>query len=137
MKKVIRYRSGYKYQLAEKYEAQTKIMPKVPIDTKFVALTRGGMLTARSGYAWDGTSGPVPDTDENMRASLEHDALYQLMRRGLLPRSNRRAADRLFRETCRKDGVPRIVANVYYAVLRKLGSPAADPSNQKEVHEAP
>lgn len=134
---MIKYRSGYKYQLAEGYEAQTNIKPKVPIGTQFISLTRGGLLSVYSGYAWDGTSGPVPDTDENLRASLEHDALYQLMRLGDLPLSNRRKADRRFRETCKEDGVPRIVASVYYSVLRKLGSPAADPRNQKEVHEAP
>ncbi len=82
--KRIAYRSGYKYQLAKAYSIGINIKPGKDIKTKFIKLDRTGKLTIVGGYAWDGPSGPVVDTKENMRASLVHDALYQLMRNGKL-----------------------------------------------------
>ncbi len=35
-----------------------------------------GVLTIRSGYAWDGPGGPAMDTPAAMYGSLSHDALY-------------------------------------------------------------
>ncbi len=48
-------------------------------------------------YAWDGPSGPTFDTPTNMRASLFHDALCQLINDGLLDKKYRRYADELLR----------------------------------------
>ena len=78
-KKRISYRSGYKYQLAKNYVQQIKIKPAADItEPDFIKLTKDGTLTVKKGYAWDGPSGPVPDTKENLRASLVHDALYHM-----------------------------------------------------------
>ena len=76
----IRYRSDYKYQLASEYRIKIPILPAEDIGTEFIDLDTSGELTVKNAYAWDGPSGPVIDTPENMRASLVHDALYQLMR---------------------------------------------------------
>jgi len=135
----IRYRSGYKYQLAEDYHIATTIKPKADIDTQFLALTLDGQLTVKSGYAWDGTSGPVIDTPQNLRASLVHDAFYQLMRERLLtPRKNYKdKTDKLFKHLCKDDGVPSAVAQVYYEALKQLGNPSTDPKHAKKIHQAP
>ncbi len=134
----IEYRSGYKYQLAEDYHIKTSIKPKTNIDTQFIALDKQGNLVVKSGYAWDGTSGPVIDTDNNLRASLIHDALYQLMRkRKISAKEHKDRADRLFRKICKKDGVLSPVAQAYYEVLKKLGKPSTDPKNAKEIKRAP
>ena len=137
--KHIFYRAGYRYQLAEDYVIQTRLKPKQAIDTQFIDLTLEGLLTVKKDYAWDGTSGPVIDTKENHRASLVHDALYQLMRQRLLsPRKNYKdKADKLFRSLCKKDGVPSAVAQIYYQSLKKLGNPSTDPKNAKPVLQAP
>lgn len=136
--KYIKYRSGYKYQLAENYHIQISIKPKADIDAQFIALDTKGYLTVKSGYAWDGTSGPVIDTDNNLRASLVHDALYQLMRKKNLSRKEHKdKADKLFRKMCKEDGVPSAVAHIYYEALKKLGKPATDPKNAKKVKRAP
>ena len=63
-KNFIRYRSDYKYQLAEGYEVNISIKPKSDIKTDFIALDTAGNLWAKKGYAWDGPSGPVKDTRE-------------------------------------------------------------------------
>ena len=58
------------------------IKPAVDISTDWISLSKEGILSIRSGYAWDGPSGPTIDTKNTMRGSLVHDALYQLMREG-------------------------------------------------------
>jgi hypothetical protein len=137
-KNFIRYRSDYKYQLAEGYEVSISIKPKSDIKTDFIALDAVGNFLVKKGYAWDGPSGPVKDTRENMRASLVHDALYQLMRnKKLSARTHRKAADKLFKEMCKDDGVSNLVASTYYKALRKFGKPAASPQNKKKISRAP
>ncbi len=134
----IRYRADYKYQLANDYSISISIKPKSSIDTDFISLDVHGKLLVKKGYAWDGPSGPVIDTDENMRASLVHDALYQLMRnKYLVTRTHRKAADQLFKDICKEDGISNIRASIYYKALRKFGKPAASPQNKKTVHRAP
>lgn len=134
----IEYMSGYKYQLAKDYKIATSIKPQKDIDTQFIALDKQGNLTVKSGYAWDGTSGPVVDTEHNLRASLVHDAFYQLMRRKHLEASKHKdKADKLFRKMCKEDGVPSTVAQVYYEALKLLGKPASDPSHAKKIKRAP
>lgn len=134
----IRYRSEYKYQLANPYQIDIPILPSDDILTDYIELDSGGELTVKKGYAWDGPSGPVIDTKENMRASLVHDALYQLMRHEKLKtRAHRKTADKLFRDICKQDGVSRIRANIYYQALRKYGKPAASPENKKKIRRAP
>jgi hypothetical protein len=132
----IRYRSEYKHQLASAYQVAIPI--EADIDTEYIQLDEAGELTVKNGYAWDGPSGPVVDTSENMRASLIHDALYQLMRVGKLSsRSHRKTADELFRDMCKEDGVSSFTANIYYEALRKFGKPSASPENKRKIHRAP
>jgi len=134
----IRYRSDYKYQLAEGYEIDIPILPNRDIKTDYISLDIAGTLLIKKGYAWDGPSGPVIDTPENMRASLVHDALYQLMRsKELSHRNCRRTADELFRDLCKQDGVSTYRANIWYRALREFGKPAASPAGKKQVRRAP
>ena len=134
----IEYRSGYKYQLASDYSIKTNIKPKKEVDEKFIKLDKKGELTVVEGYAWDGPSGPVVDTKENMRASLVHDALYQLMRhKHLKAKEHKDKADKLFKKICIEDGVPPATAKIYYLGLKIGGKPASDPKNKKKVHRAP
>jgi len=134
----ISYRSGYKHQLAKPYSLSISIKPKQDIDTEFIKLDKAGKLTIVKGYAWDGASGPVKDEKENMRASLVHDALYQLIRnRKLSKTAHRNKADKLFEKICIEDGVSRALARVYYLGLKVLGEPFADPKKKKKVHRAP
>jgi hypothetical protein len=134
----IRYRGDYKYQLASEYRIKVTILPAVAIATDFLDLDVDGELKVKNGYAWDGPSGPVIDTKENLRASLVHDALYQLMRlEKLNSRTYRKTADKIFRNICKQDGVPSITANIYYKALRKFGKPATSPEGKKRIRRAP
>ncbi len=134
----IRYRSDYKYQLASEYKIRISIRPSTDIATDFIDLDTQGNLIVKNAYAWDGPSGPVWDTPENLRASLVHDALYQLMRlEELKSRTHRKAADEEFKRICKKDGVSKYWASVWFKGLRKLGGPAASPKNKRKIQRAP
>ena len=134
----IRYRSGYKYQLAEDYEIFLELYPEKDIETLFISLKTDGRLTIWKGYAWDGPSGPVIDTPNAMRGSLVHDALYQLMRgKYLSTRIHRQAADTIFKEICIQDGMSVARARIHFLGLQVGGKAAASPKNKKKVHTAP
>ena len=99
----------YKYRLLKGRCRSTSIIPKEDIDTEFIKLDRMGNLYIKKGYAWDGATGAI-DTPSIIHASLPHDAFCQLANMGLLPKSSRKKADKLFRKMCRTDGMwwPRV-----------------------------
>lgn len=134
---MIRYKEGYKYQLAEEYRVATSITPERQIFTPWIDLTPEGLLTIRKGYAWDGPSGPAIDTKNFMRGSLVHDALYQLLREQHLKPKWRQHADRELQRICREDGMWALRAWWVYQGVRFGGGPAADPANDSPILEAP
>ena len=101
----IKYIDGYKHQLYETYSVKLRNNPLVVYDGEYLSLDINGILTIKKGYAWDGASGPTWDTKNCKRASLVHDALYQLMREEVLPRKYRKSADYLFYKHLREDGM--------------------------------
>ena len=134
----IAYTKGYKYQLAEDYEIALPTMHgHGRINEKYLRLTNLGNLLIREGYAWDGASGPVIDSSSNMRGSLVHDALYQLLRLDRLDPEYRDGADKIFRDLCIEDGISSWRAYAWYYGLFIGGKPAADPSNKKDILTAP
>ncbi|MBU2571898.1 MAG: hypothetical protein KJ725_18085 [Gammaproteobacteria bacterium] len=135
----IGYRSGYKYQLKQDYRLPNiGIAPNQAIDIQFIQLDASGNLLIRSGYAWDGASGPAIDTKNIMRGSLVHDALYQLMRYGLLSMAaHRDPVDRLLQRICIEDGMNKLRARWVYEAVKRFGKPAAEPSKNHPVIWAP
>ena len=133
----IKYRKGYKYQLAEQYQVGVGIFLKRAIVTDFIELGTNGVITIKAGYAWDGPSGPTVDTKSFMRGSLVHDALYQLMRMGLLPQAYREPADKLLRQHCREDGMYGWRVWYVFKSVRKFAAAAAKTKNAKKVYIAP
>lgn len=135
--KYIKYCDGYKYQLVECYEQQTMILPATAIQAPLITLGTDGRLLIKKSYAWDGASGPTFDTQNSMRASLVHDALYQLMREGLLSLVCRPDVDRLFYELCVEDGMWRWRARLWYWAVKHFALSAAAPENDRKVITAP
>lgn len=135
---MIKYREGYKYQLAEDYQVLISIRPREFILTEYIRLDVDGTLSIKEGYAWDGPSGPAIDTKNFMRGSLVHDALYQLMREKHLDHDTwRDEADAELRKICLEDGMSSARAWWVYQGVRFGGGPAADPAHDKPVLEAP
>lgn len=133
----IRYRRGYKYQLAEDYGMLTTVRYVAEIDTQWIALLPNGDIWIRAGYAWDGPSGPTIDTKTFLRGSLVHDALYQLIRAGRLPRHFRDAADRELVRICKADGMSAWRRWYVYHALRIAGAGGARPSGEHPIEAAP
>lgn len=134
----ISYRGGYRFQLDHDYQVNIPITPDNPQPLDYIDLDADGNLLIRKGYAWDGPSAPGMKIPSFMRASLVHDALYQLMRNSVLDNNHHRIeADRLMRRMCIADGMNRAVAWLSYWAVRKFGNPAADPANKKQSRRAP
>jgi len=133
---MIKYRKGYKYQLAENYTIRLTIFDH-DIQSDFINLDKQGILQIKKGYAWDGPSGPTIDTKTFMRGSLVHDVLYQLIREGKLDSLYRKYADYMIREICLEDGMCRLRAWYVYVGLRRYANFAAKSKNRKKVISTP
>lgn len=141
MSETISYKSGYKYQLQQRYvhTLHERFAPVhgFPILTDYVWSLDGRLLTIREGYAWDGASGPMPDLTCVMRASLVHDALYQLIRLGYLYFDSRILADEELRAICAEDHMDASLIDIMIEALRVGGNSSAMPSAEHPVLEAP
>lgn len=118
---IIKYQCGYKYQIQDN---ATITLPKeweaLRCANDWIALEYG-LLRVKAGYAWDGASGPTIDSKCSMRASLAHDALYQLMREGLISRDLKDKADDLLRDLCREDGMSIWRAWLWHRAVKQFG----------------
>lgn len=133
----IKYKNSYKYQLAEDYTLWVGVVPDKLVDTPFLSLGMAGVLTIKAGYAWDGATNPAWDTKTNMRASLVHDALYQLMREEQISLSFRRHADSLLRDIMVEDGAFKIRAWYYFHAVQLAGLKVATCEGEREILIAP
>ncbi len=127
------YREGYKYQLDQSYVIKIDIRPAQHVGHDFLVLGTDGTLIIKDGYAWDGPSGPTIDTRNFMRGSLVHDALYQLMREGLLDLGYREKADQILRDLCLEDGMSSIRAWWVYQAVRLCGEGSAKWQKEKII----
>ena len=128
---------GYKYTVAETTSVDVPLFRTASLANSHFSL-RGGRLMVRAGYAWDGASGPTWDTPATMVPSLVHDALYQAIRAGLLPRSARFDADltfyRLMRE--RASGFLGYLRALYFFVgVRTFGWLCTEPQPAGEAQD--
>jgi len=133
----IKYREGYKYQLAEDFELLVPIRPERDLSVEYISLNKAGLLKVKEGYAWDGPSGPTVDRPTNMRGSLAHDALYQLIRAGLLPLSARDQADAVLYACWVEDGMYPWLAKAEVWAVDKFAADAARPHSEHRILLAP
>jgi hypothetical protein len=133
-----------KYKLLGDFRLQTSLRPAQPIvepanGKAFIELSTQGVLTIKKDYAWDGLSGPTIDTKASMRASLVHDALYQLIQKGRLPQSAKLIADRLLRDVGLADGMLPITAHANYIAVQIAGDwwERRQAYKYSQVHYAP
>ncbi len=132
----IHYRDGYKYRVMEDYTIKTPITG-YDVSAEYITLDKEGTLVIKKGYAWDGASGPTIDSKSSMRASLVHDAFYELERCELISLRERDKADHLLHDICEQDGMWKWRADIWLWAVRKFGIFAADPGGAHPVLEAP
>ena len=111
----------YKYELLVNCHVETTFRRPEIIVTPYIELGIDGIMLIKRGYQWDGPSGPTIDTENFMRGSLVHDALYQLIREGRLRKDDRKRADKLLRRICRQDGMSYFRAWYVYRSVRMFG----------------
>ena len=116
-RKLNRKETGYKYKLLEPMVFDVPGLKGVFINTEYITIFDGKMFI-RSGYAWDGPSGPTIDTENFMAGSLAHDALYQLMREGHLAKEHRKYADEKLKKICIFWGMSNFRAWYVYKAVR-------------------
>ena len=120
---------NYKYELKGDYALGIPIVG-CDVRTEYIDLDSDGRLLMKDRYAWDGATDPARDTLTVMRASLVHDALYQLMRLGELdPDEHRLTADRIFRDICLEDGMCAFRAHYSFLAVRWFGGRHARQSD--------
>jgi len=135
----VRYRNltSYKYQVMHDYTIQIDLKPFKRVRPKvarFLSFSPKGLLTIKMYYAWDGPSGPTVDTRDFMRGSLVHDALYQLMREGVLDyKVHRQRADEILRELCLEDGMCKFRAWYVYQAVHLFAEGGAHPRKEQET----
>jgi len=112
------------YKLTVPHVEDTGMKLPGRIITDYMHIDRGGSLYISDGYSWDGPSGPAIDTEDFMRGSLVHDALYQLIRNGHLDKKWRKPADKIMKRICRADGMPWLRAQYAYWAVRVFGGSA-------------
>lgn len=111
----------YKYELLTLEKVQTEIIGH-KINTEYIRLCANGKLFVKPRFAWDGASGPTKQTKDTKRGSLVHDALYWLMREGLLDREKYRiVADKLLYKILIEDGMSKKRADQFYWAVRHFG----------------
>lgn len=139
---IIRYYKGsYKYLLAERATWTTGIRSD-GFALRFCSISPDGELTILPGYAWDGASGPSINTKSVRRASLIHDALYQLLREtgfgknGDRHEIRRHQSDQVFRNVCEADGMWKPRVRWMFRGVRTGGGPSAEVKARK-LYTAP
>jgi hypothetical protein len=134
---MIEYRKGYKYQLAKDYIVLTEIFG-YKFDSQFLKLTKDGVLLIRSGYSWDGPSGPTIDRRENREGSLPHDGIYQMLRNNVFHKNEheriRLYADKLMVDINLQKGMWVLTAKLYKYGVGDFAAFAADPKNKKKIY---
>lgn len=96
---------GYKYISKSEEYFISDLLKGIDIEVSFVKI-KNNIITVRKEYAYDGPSGPTIDTKAFLFGSLYHDAMYQLMREGILDRKKYKSiADKLMREVCLREGM--------------------------------
>lgn len=120
---LLRYRElkGYKYIVEESSAYNLPKLAFITFESKYLSL-KDGYLIIKPGYAWDGASGPTRDDKSNMRGSLVHDALYQILREGDIKAAEfvRQYADELLRDICIADSPNKAWAKIRYGIWYRM-----------------
>ncbi len=134
----LKYKANYKYQVKNRAGMvfEMKFRPPIAIINRWYSFDARGSLFVAEGYAWNGASGPTFDTKAAVYASLPHDVIYQMMRRGELDIHYRKVADQEFRRMLVARGMSRFRATYWYYALRWAGRKAALPESIQPVLEA-
>lgn len=130
------------WQLSQYYSDNTEVYPADDIRLKdyrsrnLIALKMNGELTIYKGFWWDGAT-VARDTATCMRGSCVHDALYMLIREGLLPKSSKKACDHEYIAICQRDGMSFFRQCLHWYALRSKFSKKATQRPDRTIRTFP
>ena len=127
--------AGYRWATDDLREYAINDFPAVAVaytGWDYIAFEPGGTLVMKKGYRWDGpTTSPLPYSSKIIHASMVHDAIYDLMRRGDIPRDykpytdegymHRLIADCLLYMISKDEGYWRPRAFADFVIVRDFG----------------
>ena len=127
----------FKYRMAEDEEFKLPADFYSIVHTEEFLSLHHGVLTVKAGYLWDGTSGPTFDTVETMRGGAAHDALYELMRKGIIPQCMKGAVDLYFKGILLEDHMDKLRAWYFHKGVAVFGrsSCKVQPSTKPQVQD--
>jgi len=131
----MKYQKVQGFRVAVTWEYQTEIAVDRIIRTEWVDLVKG-LLVMKKGFCFE-PSGPTIKSKSIMQGCCAHDAIYYLIRNGLLEPWWKRWADNLMRKLHLKDAVHKLRAGYFHWFVTKFGDPAIDPRNRKKIMAAP
>jgi len=130
------YKEGYKFQLTRPLVAYTGIYLGEEVKTDYFTMTADGYVILVKGYAWNGAS-CFPDFDWIIRGSAIHDAGYQALRLGLIPRRYKVVFDSILGINCIEDRAIKIVAKAVHSAVVIFGVNALRASSEPLELAAP
>lgn len=101
----------------------------------FVTVFPSGLIIVAKGYGWDGATKTL-NPRYSRKPALEHDILYELIQKGVLPASARKAADLHLKVRLQDEGMPAPRALAWYTAVRLFGgawSDADSPTDNQVV----
>lgn len=130
--------SKYKWRLDQEYSYQSSING-IEYDSKYLKITKDGVVTHKKGYCWDGASGPTWDTESCRLAAMKHDGWYQILREADIP-NHLRAAIKLYADQVQlhdqalADGMSEFRAGYWLYFVDKFGGSNCAPSDNDGDH---
>jgi len=91
----MKYTEGIKYRLDEDLEVKLDLKGEF-FSGFWMELRTNGIILLKRGYVWDGASGIALDSKYTQEASAVHDALYRLIRKGVINKNRRKEIDKEF-----------------------------------------
>lgn len=114
---------------------QTRVFPSEDIVTPRITLTKGGLLTCKIWFAWNGASW-FPDIPKVKRGAMFHDALFALIRAGLLDKMWLKEANQVIYDVCRDAGMAKWLAKMVRKGVNTFGK-AASKRKERVILSAP
>ena len=131
----MKYQKVQGFRVAVTWEYQTQIAVDRIIRTEWVDLVKG-LLIMKQGFCFE-PSGPTIKTKSVMQGCCVHDAIYYLIRNGLLEPHWKEPGDDLMKEIHLQDEVNAFRAGYFHWSVINFGDTSIDPRNRKKVLTAP
>lgn len=140
----MQYQKVQGFRVYKTWEYQTKIATDRIIRTYYIDLIKG-LLVMKKGFCYEG-SAPGPKWvlkalgilgKKSKRGYCAHDAIYDLIRNGLLEPFWKKFADDLMHEIHLKDRMVKPAAKFVYKSVTTFADFAIDPANRMKILKAP